>query len=125
VKTAVADMNIVERGIRLFELSNAACEPTADVVNEVTALLTVPTEEREPMGVIRIPAGRTLVNFSGAQVCQCLCQSRTRGLIPADYAVLVAWALSQPDVTEGYWLKDFRSFKLVGHGDQLMFVSRS
>src|ERR1039458_7473365 len=41
-----------------------------------------------------------------------------RKITKDDLAQLMLWIASNPEVPEGPWFKDFRSFKLCGHGDR-------
>ncbi len=43
-------------------------------------------------------------------------RSRIRELTADDLARLMEWILSNPEVPDEAWCKDFGAFKLVGHG---------
>jgi hypothetical protein len=40
-----------------------------------------------------------------------------RNITKEDLAQLMLWIASNPEVPDGPWFKDFRSFKLCGHGN--------
>jgi hypothetical protein len=43
---------------------------------------------------------------------------RTREICAADIRKLQTWILSDPEVPDGEWCKDFGSFKVVGKGSE-------